>query len=87
MVLTGLFLAACLHFSISPKLPEDVPTIPGTRVLSRTIYSENPPAKQWVIEIKGKPRDLFDFYKVKLQEKGWTIWVELQDFMAFCNQD
>ena len=87
IVLAGLFIAACLHFSISPKLPEDVPTIPGSRVLSRTIYSENPPAKQWVIEIDGKPRDLFDFYKEKLKEKGWTVRVELQDFMALCNKN
>ena len=76
-----LFSAACIHFDLFPTLPEDVPTIPDARVLSR-MYSENPPAKQWVLEIQGQPSELFNFYKAELQERGWAVRVQRQDFLA-----
>lgn len=83
-LLSCLGIAACIHFNFFLHLPEDIPTMPGMKVLSQ-ISLKSPPARQWLIEVEEDRHALFNYYKSQLQPKGWMIRVDRPDFLAFYN--
>ena len=80
-----LGIAACIHFTVFSRLPENIPTMPGTKVLEE-ISLKSPQARQWVVEVDKDRRALFDYYKSHLHTKGWTVRVERPDFLALYHQ-
>lgn len=80
-----LGIVAFIHFTLLSTPSEDIPTMPGMKVLNE-ISLKSPPARQWVIEVEDDRHALFNYYKYQLQPKGWVIRVERPDFLAFYNQ-